>query len=74
LSYITQLVHDKVIDTSLLYPHSRGPEYKQALRNLVQQLLGRTIQEGEHDSVADAMAAMELVLLKIKHGKEFVPK
>jgi RNA exonuclease 1 len=35
------------------------------------RVLKRTIQQGSHDSVADARAAMELALVKIKNGPDF---
>ncbi len=58
----------KVLDTAVMFPHPRGPPYKSALRMLTQRHLKRSIQDGSHDSVADARAAMDLALLKIKHG------
>lgn len=63
-----QLVHSKVIDTSILYPHMRGDGYKSALRFLSQKFLSRTIQSEEHNSIQDCIACMELVQLKLKHG------
>ncbi|GJP80783.1 hypothetical protein CLOP_g10984 [Closterium sp. NIES-67] len=39
-------VHLRVIDTSLLFPHPRGPPFKCALRFLAADYLGRTIQAG----------------------------
>ncbi|CAI5995427.1 unnamed protein product [Closterium sp. NIES-65] len=39
-------VHLRVIDTSLLFPHPRGPPFKCALRFLAVDYLGRTIQAG----------------------------
>ena len=63
-----KLKHDSVIDTSLLMPHSRGPPYKRALRNLASDCLGKIIQTGEHghDSAEDAITALELVLWKVQ--------
>lgn len=37
-----------MIDTSVLFPHPRGPPYKSALRVLASRHLLRTIQQGEH--------------------------
>jgi hypothetical protein len=34
------------------------------------QFLKRSIQEGAHDSTQDALAAMDLALLKIRKGKQ----
>ena len=38
------------------------------LAHLTEKFLGRRIQEGTHDSVADARATMELALLKFVFG------
>lgn len=66
-----KMVHAHVLDTAVMYPHPRGPPYKPALKVLAQRYLKRTIQDGEHDSAIDAKAAMDLALLKIKHGRCF---
>jgi len=66
-----KLVHRAAVDTSLLYPHPRGPPFKPALRVLTERLLGRRIQEGSHDSVADAAATMALARLKFSKGPAF---
>lgn len=42
----TQIVHANVIDTSVLFPHPRGPPFKSALRVLASRHLLRTIQQG----------------------------
>lgn len=39
-----KIVHDKIVDTSILYPHTRGPPLKRALKSLCQDFLHRTIQ------------------------------
>jgi hypothetical protein len=59
------------MDTVALYPHQRGPPYRTKLSNLTEKYLGRKIQEGSHDSVADARATMELALLKFVFGPGF---
>lgn len=66
-----KIVHANVIDTCALYPHKRGAPYRNALRYLTDRFLGRKIQEGSHDSVADARATMELALLKFINGPAF---
>ncbi|KAI0207538.1 hypothetical protein LSAT2_007806 [Lamellibrachia satsuma] len=62
------LVHSTVVDTSIVFPHRKGPPYKQALRALTADLLQRTIQKdvGGHDSSEDAIACMELMLWQLK--------
>jgi len=49
----------------------QGPPAKCALRVLAQRYLKRRIQGGSHDSADDALAALDLALLKIKHGPAF---
>ncbi|XP_058188910.1 small RNA degrading nuclease 5 [Rhododendron vialii] len=68
-----KISHNLVIDTAVLYKHPRGGSYKTALRVLTRRFLSREIQESEsgHDSVEDARAALELALLKIRHGPDF---
>jgi len=66
-----KLLHRTAADTALLYPHPRGPPFKPALRVLSERLLGRRIQEGNHDSVADARATMALARLKFARGPAF---
>lgn len=65
-----KISHSLVIDTAVLYKHSRGGTYKVALRVLTRRFLSREIQHSGngHDSIEDAQAAMDLAFLKIKHG------
>ena len=66
-----KVIHPNVIDTSLLYPHPKGPPFKPGLRFLTEKFLGRKIQEETHCSAQDANAAMELALLKFQNGPTF---
>ncbi|EOA20276.1 hypothetical protein CARUB_v10000580mg [Capsella rubella] len=68
-----KISHNLVIDTAVLYKHPRGRSYKTKLRILAKKFLAREIQlsESGHDSAEDAKAAMDLALLKIKHGPDF---
>nr|CAG4641478.1 EOG090X01LQ [Eurycercus lamellatus] len=63
-----KIIHDTVIDTSVVFPHSRGPPYKKALRTLCGDILQKIIQNdvGGHDSAEDAIACMELMMWRIK--------
>lgn len=67
-----KLLHKNIIDTSLLYPHPRGPPYKSSLKFLAQKYLSRAIQTGHgtsgHDSIEDARTALDLVKLKCEKG------
>ena len=66
-----RMIHANCVDTAALYPHKRGPPFRTKLSALTEKHLGRKIQEGTHDSVADARATMELALLKMVHGPGF---
>lgn len=54
----------RIIETSLIV--MQGPPYRSALRKLTEKFLKRQIQNGSHDSIDDARAAMELALLKFR--------
>jgi RNA exonuclease 1 len=68
-----QLTHPYIIDTTLLFPHPRGPPLKSSLKWLAQKYLSREIQKGHgssgHDSVEDARACLDLVKQKCEKGK-----
>ncbi|BFZ10609.1 hypothetical protein BsWGS_13648 [Bradybaena similaris] len=63
-----KLIHSTVVDTSLVFPHRRGLPYKRALRSLMADHLGKTIQAAGdgHDSKEDAVACMQLMVYKVK--------
>ncbi|CAK1593830.1 unnamed protein product [Parnassius mnemosyne] len=63
-----KLIHDTVIDTSVLFPHKMGPPYKRALKNLSSEHLKKIIQNSVdgHDSAEDATVCMELLRYKLK--------
>ncbi|KAJ6799123.1 small RNA degrading nuclease 5 isoform X2 [Iris pallida] len=68
-----KICHSLVIDTAVLYKNPSGRQYKTALRILAWKFLSWQIQvSGKgHDSTEDARAAMELALLKVRHGPDF---
>ncbi|MEW5319660.1 MAG: hypothetical protein WDW38_010802 [Sanguina aurantia] len=66
-----RLTHARIVDTGTLFPHPRGLPYKTKLKILATKFLKRTIQESSHDSVIDAVTALDLAKLKIKHGPAF---
>lgn len=68
-----KLAHPHVIDTSVIYQHSRGPPYKPSLKWLAHKWLKRRIQDNVagHDSAEDAKTCIDLVKLKCQKGKEF---
>ncbi|CAG0905892.1 unnamed protein product [Cyprideis torosa] len=63
-----KLIHRNVVDTSVVFPHKRGPPYKKALKTLCGELLKKIIQEdvNGHDSAEDARSCMELMLMRVK--------
>lgn len=67
-----KMTHPFIIDTSLIYPHPRGPPFKSSLKWLVQKYLGKEIQKGHgssgHDSVEDAKACLDLLKQKCEKG------
>ncbi|KAK3393996.1 hypothetical protein B0H63DRAFT_491652 [Podospora didyma] len=67
-----QLSHPFIVDTSLLYPHPRGPPLKSSLKYLAQKYLAREIQKGMgtgHDSIEDAKTCLDLAKKKCEKGK-----
>eukprot|EP01123_Difflugia_compressa_P007039 TRINITY_DN19504_c0_g1_i1.p1 TRINITY_DN19504_c0_g1~~TRINITY_DN19504_c0_g1_i1.p1 ORF type:complete len:332 (+),score=46.13 TRINITY_DN19504_c0_g1_i1:77-997(+) len=65
-----KMFHDKVVDTSLLYPRETSNS-KNSLRFLAAHHLNLTIQQEEHDSVQDAIAALRLTKLKLERGPTY---
>lgn len=61
------------MDTSLIFPHPRGPPLKNSLKFLTQRFLKREIQNraGGHDSIEDAKACLDLVKQKCEKGKSW---
>lgn len=43
--FSSQLIHSKVVDTSVVFPHRLGLPYKRALRNLMAEHLKKIIQD-----------------------------
>lgn len=73
---VLQMKHPRIIDTSIIYDHARGPPAKPGLKWLAQVHLRRDIQQGEslgkgHSSVEDSIACMDLVKLKLIEGPYF---
>ncbi|GMH44815.1 hypothetical protein BSKO_12767 [Bryopsis sp. KO-2023] len=66
-----QILHFKILDTVVMYPHPKGFPSRSSLKMLSDKYLHRKIQNGAHDSVVDALAALDLVKMKIKLGPDF---
>ncbi|MCJ1280874.1 hypothetical protein MMC26_000191 [Xylographa opegraphella] len=67
-----KITHPFIVDTSIIYPHPRGPPLKSSLKYLAQKYLGREIQLSHgstgHDSIEDATACLDLVKQKCEKG------
>ncbi|TYZ61147.1 hypothetical protein PybrP1_004457 [[Pythium] brassicae (nom. inval.)] len=69
-----RVVHLRVADSAILYPHPRGFPFRTSLKQLTKTYLRRDIQlqaQQGHDSAEDAISAMQLVQLKLRHGPLF---
>ncbi|RFU75607.1 hypothetical protein TARUN_6667 [Trichoderma arundinaceum] len=67
-----RLAHPFIVDTSMIYPHPRGPPLKSSLKWLAQKYLSREIQKGGalgHNSIEDAKTCLDLVKQKCEKGK-----
>ncbi|XP_055539587.1 RNA exonuclease 1 homolog [Wyeomyia smithii] len=58
-----KLIHNIVVDTSILYPHKMGPPKKRALKTLCIENLKKIIQENDagHDSAEDSVVCIQLI-------------
>ncbi|KAL3272904.1 hypothetical protein HHI36_014363 [Cryptolaemus montrouzieri] len=63
-----KLLHSRIVDTSLSFPHDRGLPFRYSLKHLVSMYLRREIQTAVmgHDSYEDAASCMELMLWRIR--------
>ncbi|OIW35590.1 hypothetical protein CONLIGDRAFT_63520 [Coniochaeta ligniaria NRRL 30616] len=67
-----RLTHPFIVDTSVMFPHARGPPLKNSLKFLAQKYLNREVQKGGvagHDSIEDARTCLDLVKKKCEKGK-----
>lgn len=64
-----RVLHTRIVDTAMLFPHARGLPFRQKLKTLAYNHLGRTIQSGSvtegHSSAEDAKASLDLVKWKV---------
>ncbi|ODQ66716.1 hypothetical protein NADFUDRAFT_50626 [Nadsonia fulvescens var. elongata DSM 6958] len=72
---VLKIRHSKVIDTAIIFDHTRGPPYKPSLKWLAEKFLKKVIQKGDgttgHDSSEDALTCIELLKLKLSNGYQF---
>ncbi|KAM9509922.1 RNA exonuclease 1 homolog [Guaruba guarouba] len=65
--FALKLIHDMVVDTSVVFPHPLGLPHKRTLRSLTADYLRRIHQDDVgYDSRENAMACMELILWKVR--------
>ncbi|KAG0057879.1 RNA exonuclease 3 [Linnemannia elongata] len=66
---VLRLIHTRVIDTAMLYPHPQAYlNYRYSLQKLAKMYLSINIQESEtgHDSFEDAKTCLDLVRIKME--------
>lgn len=68
-----KLTHPFIVDTTIIYPHPRGPPLKCGLKWLSQKYLSREIQKAAngHDSIEDARAVLDLIKVKCEKGERW---
>lgn len=64
-----RFIHEKVVDTSVVFPYPHSKIYKKSLRALAKEFLNKHIQQSEngHDCIEDARTCMELMLHKVNN-------
>ncbi|WVO13069.1 hypothetical protein L204_100679 [Cryptococcus depauperatus] len=69
-----RLLHDKVIDTAVIFPHEKGAPYRRALRDIVKEKLGIFIQDRTsdkgHSSLEDAKATLDVLKWKVREDSQ----
>jgi DNA polymerase III epsilon subunit-like protein len=69
-----RLIHDRVIDTSDIFPHPNGHPSKHSLVFLLQRVIRESLdREGGHDSVDDARASLRIAMKKLARGHDYSP-
>ncbi|EIW72717.1 hypothetical protein TREMEDRAFT_24631 [Tremella mesenterica DSM 1558] len=65
-----RLLHDKIIDTAIVFPHDKGHPFRRALRDIVKEKLGVFIQDRTadlgHSSAVDAKATLDLLKWQVR--------
>lgn len=70
-----RIIHPKIVDTILLYPHRKGLPIRTSLKVLMESHLRREVQidtGNGHDSAEDARAAGDLVRLQVQNRWRFM--
>ncbi|XP_044763898.1 putative exonuclease GOR [Coccinella septempunctata] len=65
---VLKLVHSKIVDTSLVFPHERGFPFRNSLKQLMSVHRNKAIQTSDngHSPYEDALSCLELIMVKIK--------
>ncbi|XP_044745591.1 putative exonuclease GOR [Coccinella septempunctata] len=65
---VLKLVHSKIVDTSLIFPHERGFPFRNSLKQLMSVHLNKAIQTSDHghSPYKDALSCLELIKFKIQ--------
>ena len=63
-----KLIHKRIIDTSIAFPHFSGLPFRRSLKSLTKTILKRDIQTCQtgHDSYEDSLACVELMLWRVR--------
>ena len=69
-----KFIHERVVDTSDIFPHPNGHPSKHSLVFLLNRVLRETLdREGGHDSVDDAAATLRVAMKKFARGWDYSP-
>lgn len=63
-----KLIHKKIIDTTIIFPHQYGLPFRRSLKVLAQNILNRGIQQSQtgHCSFEDSKTCLDLVLWRVE--------
>ena len=66
-AFFPQLIHSRVVDTSVVFPHRKGPPFKRALKTLMAEFLQRIIQNSAGQSLLVTPTAVHKILKLVIH-------
>ncbi|XP_045476448.1 putative exonuclease GOR isoform X1 [Harmonia axyridis] len=69
---VLKLLHSKIVDTALIFPHERGYPFRYSLKHLMWTNLQKKIQTSDsgHSPYEDALSCLELIFFKIRKQHE----
>lgn len=67
-----RFLHEKIVDTSVIFPHPLGLPYRMSLKTVVQKVLMRAAQTNEtgHSSFEDSRDCIEALMAKLRYDEE----